>query len=252
MIAAVDFTGRVSRTTLLETLTERIETKIRSGEYPQGQRLPSEGDLADQYGVSRPLVREALANLRARGYIETRSGTGTFAKQPDALHLAEVLLRQASDNSSRDLTVNDLYGARSAIETAAARAAASEADPADLDELRRLLKEMNDNIDRPVEFTAADIGFHLAVARASGNALLPTLLAPLVGVIVHGALASASQRAAIEAGIRGHTAILERIEAGDPDGAAEAVRLHLLESRDYFPGALPIASLLTFPVAKPG
>jgi GntR family transcriptional repressor for pyruvate dehydrogenase complex len=239
------FVGRLSRTSLLEILTERIESEIRSGAFTQGARLPPEAELASHYGVSRPLVREALAELRARGYVETRSGNGSFVRSPDALYLAEVLLRQAADESTREITADDLYGARSAIEVAAAAAAAEAADAEDLEELGALLQRMIDNVEDPVAFTAADIGFHLAVARASGNALLPTMLSPLVKVIVSGALESAAKLEAVQAGIRGHSLILERLRMRDPEGAAEAVRQHLLESRGFFPESVPISRLIS-------
>lgn len=241
---AVDFTGRLSRTTLLETLTARIEEQIQSGVLPLGERMPSEGMLAEKYGVSRPLVREALAELRARGYVETRNGTGTFVRHPDAAHLGEVLLSHAALQSTRELNVDDLYGARSAIETAAARLAATEANDENLEELAHLLEEMEEHAQDPIAFTAADVGFHLAIARASGNALLPSMLAPLVRVIVHGVLESSSEPVAAAAGIRAHREILERLRARDTEGAAEAARLHLVESRGFFPESVPIQGLL--------
>lgn len=241
----VDFTGRVSRTTLLETLTERIESQIRSGALVKGERMPPESALAARYGVSRPLVREALAELRARGYVETQNGTGTFVRLPDADHLSEVLLRHAAQDATRELTADDLYGARTAIEMATARLAATAADQTALDELRVLLQDMAERLDDPVGFTAADVGFHLAMARASGNALLPTMLAPLVKVIVRGALESASDRSATLAGVRAHREILTHLETHDAEGAVEAVRQHLLESREFFPPSVPISQLVS-------
>lgn len=230
------FKGRLIMSgTLLERLAEQIEKRIQDGELAVGDRLPPEVALAAEFGVSRPLVREALAKLRARGYLRTVNGLGTFVRHPDAVHLADALSQQISLRSSRPLTPDDLYEARGAIESVTARLAAERADEVACSELARLLEEMRDNVDDPAAYTAADVGFHVMVAQASGNPLLPTLLGPLVKVIVEGVFLSHSRPYAAQRGIRAHTKILGYISKGDGAGAARAMRAHLHESRGIFP-----------------
>jgi len=81
------------RLSLFEALADQIEERILAGQLEAGAKLPSEDALARQFGVSRPVVREALAQLRERGLVETVSGSGTFVKHPDADHLTEAVLR---------------------------------------------------------------------------------------------------------------------------------------------------------------
>ena len=229
------FEGRVARTTMLDQLADGIEQRILTGQLSAGDRMPAEGVLAAEYGVSRPLVREALARLRARGYVDTVSGRGTFVRHPDAVYLADAFMQQIRLAGDRPPTADQLYEARAAIETAAARLAAARADDGVQAELDRLLRDMNDNVADPAAYTAADVGFHLALAGASGNPMFPTLLAPLMTVIVEGVYITAGQADAVRAGMRGHRRIFAALRSGDGDRTATEVARHLAESRSYFP-----------------
>jgi GntR family transcriptional regulator, transcriptional repressor for pyruvate dehydrogenase complex len=230
------FEGKVVKGTLLEKLADRIEQRIRSGELADGDRMPPEGTLAADYGVSRTLAREALAILRTRGYLETINGRGTFVRHPDASQLADAFVGQTALSGNRPLTADDLYEARTAIETTAARLAAERATPEDIEKLSKMLEEMIVNVEIDVAaYTKADFGFHLAIAQASGNPLLPTLLGPLVRIIVEGVFESASDPDAAQAGIRDHSAILRAIQKGDGKAAARTIESHLVSSRNYYP-----------------
>lgn len=227
---------RVVRVSLIDSLVADLEGRIVAGEYPDGSRLPGEGALASAFGVSRPVVREALARLRERGYVATVNGRGTFARLPAMEDLSESLLRHLRAGPSAGFSVDDLYEARDAIEVLAAAKAAERADEADLMALRGYLSDMHSHRDDPATYTAADVGFHAAVARAAKNALVGTLLVPLARAIVRGVLRSSdADRDAVAVGIRGHHEILRRIESRDALGAAAAMHQHLADSRRLFP-----------------
>src|SRR5262249_8525810 len=167
---------------LFEALAAKIEEWILSGTLEAGAKLPSEGSLSRQFGVSRPVVREALAQLRERGLIETLSRTGTFVKRPDAHHPPEGALPPLRGPAGQTETIAKAYATRLAIESATARLAAERARDPDLSEIEARLAAMRAAARDVQQWTAADLGFHVAVAEASHNPFLATLLAPLVKV----------------------------------------------------------------------
>jgi GntR family transcriptional repressor for pyruvate dehydrogenase complex len=231
----VDFSSvHINHDTLLDQLTARIERQICDGELALGQRLPSESVIATTYGVSRPLVREALSRLRARGYIRTVVGRGTFVRHPDASDLAEAIVRHTSLSSDRPITADDLYDARGAVEVLASRMAAEHRTDEECEQLAVHMSAMERAVHEPAAFAAADAGFHVAIAHASHNPLLPTLLSPLMSMMVDGMLRSHTNPAAVEAGVADHRLILDRVRTQDPEGAAEAMANHLRGSRIHY------------------
>src|SRR5262245_57159430 len=108
--------GPLERANLYETLAEGIEELILSGKLESGARLPSEETLAKEYGVSRPVVSEAAAELRNRGLVNTVSGRGTFVEHPTSAYLSDAFLRHLRRAAVESDSVRNLYEARIAIE----------------------------------------------------------------------------------------------------------------------------------------
>jgi len=225
----------LARVTVLDSLVDRLQQQILSGALAVGQQLPGEAAIAADWGVSRPVVREALALMRERGYLRTVNGIGTYVRHPDVSHVAAALERLLERPQKEVVTVDHLYEARQAIEVNAARMSASRSTESDRDELRRYVGEMSRNRADPALYAAADLGFHVAIARSSRNPLLPTLLAPLVRTIVEGIVKSHRTPDAVLLGLEGHGVILDQIIARDGELAADAMRQHLEDSRRVFP-----------------
>jgi len=230
--------ARLERISLIDSLVQRLESQIVSDEYPVGTRLPGEEELASQFGVSRPVVRESLSRLRERGYLETVNGRGTFVRHPDVEQLSASLLRQIQIRSHDGYTVDNLYEARLTMESTTVRLAAERATAEDVARLREHLDEMIRKRGDSEAFTAADVSFHIDIATAAKNPFLSALLQPLVRIIVEGVLGSSLVPESVEDGIRVHTQLLDHIENRNPDGAADAMRLHLADSRRAFPDAV--------------
>jgi len=226
--------GPLQRVMLFEALAARIEEWILSGGFENGARLPSEGSLAKEFGVSRPVVREGLARLRERGLVETVSGSGTFVRHPDPNHLVDAFLRHLRLATANDGAVRNLYDARIAIEVAAAQLAASKAEQHDREQIRRHLEAMKKAGKNERRWTIADLSFHLAVAAASHNPFLSTLIEPLVKAIQHCISESYRSPQAVERALAAHDEIATAIEARDAESAGTAMRRHLLESQRYF------------------
>ena len=112
------------------------------GQLEAGAKLPSEDSLSRQFGVSRPVVREALAQFRERGLIETMTGSGTFVKLPDAGHLTDAVLRHLRVAAGGSESIAKVYEARLAIESTTARLAAERATEHDLAQIEARLETM--------------------------------------------------------------------------------------------------------------
>lgn len=225
----------IKTASLVERLAAEVRGQIISGKLAAGQPLPTEARMAEEFGVSRPLVREALAHLRAQGFVETISGRGTFVQHPSESELADAFARQLVLSVGPTPTADDLYEARQAIEVASAELAAARAAEDSIVALERLLAAMKESREDAAAYTAADVGFHVEVARASLNPLLPRLLAPLATLIVEGVFESYSTDDAVRIGIAGHARILRAIKRGDPPAARRAMAAHLYQSRRVFP-----------------
>lgn len=226
---------RLARVTALESLIQQIEAQILGGDLRPGDKLPGEATLAVEHGVSRPVVREALSQLRERGYLHTVNGLGTFVRRPDPATISSAIQRHLAFSEENRITVDHLYEAREAIEVSSARLAARRSSAEDIALLNEHLAEMRDGRSDRSRYAAADMAFHICVARASGNPLLPSLLTPLVQTIIRGIRASHSTPQGVDLGLAMHAKVLECLTARDAEGAAQAMTQHLADSRRLFP-----------------
>jgi DNA-binding FadR family transcriptional regulator len=221
---------------LVEAVTERIQ----SGQYRKGDQLPTEKELIEEFGVSRTVVREAIANLKASGLVSTHQGKGAFVLDggvrsfsipDDKLALAEDLL--------------EALEVRIAIESEAAALAARRRTTAQLAAIQAACDAMDAALERGEETVALDLAFHRAIAEATGNRHFVGLFNYLGEVLMTRARLSVSgaqvsnrpydsdKLREFQARISSdHRMIVEAIAAGDSDGARAALRMHLGGSRD--------------------
>jgi len=222
----------VERVSLFEVVASQIEEAVLSGDLEDGARLPAEGVLAKQFGVSRPIIREALARLRDRGLVKTVTGSGTFVRQPDVDHLAEALLRQLREARMDGESIRNLYEARIALETMSAQLAAVRATERDHEAILRQLEAMRGAQEDREVWTDADFRFHIAIATASHNPFLSTLLAPL-GRVIQRSIFETQSSHAVPMALRTHDEIWEAIQRKDAIAAGDAMRRHLLDAQQY-------------------
>ncbi|MBL3688262.1 FadR family transcriptional regulator [Leucobacter zeae] len=163
---------QIQRRSLVDTAVEQMRLQVTGGAWAVGARIPSESELTTMLGVSRPSVREAVRSLVQLGLLETRQGDGTYVVADDA---TQVALRRAIGAAD----TREVIRVRRALDVLAGREAAENRSAADLQELADLLALRREAIAAvDIEaFTEADVEFHLAVARASGNQLLSSLYA---------------------------------------------------------------------------
>ncbi len=205
-----------------DILADQIKDNIISGGFPHGVQLPSEKDLVEQLGLSRPTVRDALRMLENEGLIVVKPGRsgGAIVRHPSSESLSKPLALLLEFQKTR---LSDLLEARRMVEPLIAQLAAVNRNDEGLAAIEESLDLMGSNLDDDQVFLAANVSFHVAVASASGNAVLETLLSSLRDLIYQ-----FTSELNIDAGTRGltleeHTIIFEAIR--DHDGALAAQRM---------------------------
>lgn len=209
---------RVTR--LYEQVASDVRAALASGRYAIGDRLPSERDLALQYKVSRPTVREAIIALEVDGMVEVRTNSGVYVA---ALHPAGGVL------SETDVGGFELLEARRLIESQVAGLAAGQIDAERLARLRSLVREM-ENVDL-VTAEVADREFHLEIARSTGNSALVITVAMLWDTRSRSPqyrlLTEKVRTAGVAPRQSEHLRIVEALASGDASRAHNAMWDHL-------------------------
>ncbi|NUP77244.1 MAG: FadR family transcriptional regulator [Nonomuraea sp.] len=213
-------TSRTQR--LVDTLTARIQ----EGVIRPGERLPTESSLIETHGVSRTVVREALARLKAAGLIETQHGRGSFVlARPSTAGFAPAPATTWQD-------VLDLLDFRTGVEIEAAGLAAARRSEAALEGLREALDDFAAASANPAAAVDADFRFHLRIALATGNRYYGDLLSSLgPAMIVVPRERLDPEGPGFARIVAEHENIHAAIERRDAEAARAAVRVHLANSR---------------------
>jgi GntR family transcriptional regulator, transcriptional repressor for pyruvate dehydrogenase complex len=202
-----------------------LERSIRDGSLAPGDRLPSETEIAKRLGVSRPVVREAIAYLRADGVVESRRGLGLFVSSQDTLHL------RTAEMEASPQAIMEFLEFRLGIEIETARLAAKRRTPQELLHIEAAFEEMR-RLDAETKNSAeADLMFHAAIAQAAHNDLyrriFQFLSKPLLNSIRSMRAREGTSRAPVDLRLRDHALILEGIRTRNPENASKAMRQHL-------------------------
>ncbi|GAA2293306.1 FadR/GntR family transcriptional regulator [Nonomuraea roseoviolacea subsp. roseoviolacea] len=225
-----------------ERIVEQVEQAIESGALSPGQRLPSERDLMGQFSVSRSTVREALRVLQARGLVRSRPGDPNGAEvlpfSPDALQKSMASLARVEG-----LSLGELVQFRMVLDGSANLLAARLRTAGQLAEMEAAIERMREAVTEGYDaFSAADVAFHDAVARASGNKLIQICVEVVRSIVlglVADRLADAPDREALmRRSIRHHEEVLAAVRDGDGPLAARLARRTMY---DYYAGYVPAA-----------
>ena len=227
---------------LHESVAEKLGQLIIEGKVSPGERLPSERELGEQFGVSRTVVREALKALAAQKLIVIEQGRGSKVQGISAQNLSVVLkVLVARENSG----LWELMEARQVLEAELTHLAATRGTPARWRslalniELMRVSERSNDC----VEFIKLDMAFHSSIARAAANPVLALVLEAFADLIhtQHAMILKSHMPISGSKAVEFHQSILDRLKARDADGARDAMRRHMMHARDNLRRA--IASL---------
>ena len=214
-------------------VAHEIGRRIISSGYAEGASLPRESELAEQFGVSRQAVREALKVLAAKGLVASRRRTGTSVLPRASWNLLDPdVLAWHSPESIRKEFLDDLVELRRVIEPPAAALAARRVDSERLCRIKAALDGMRANVDNEPQFLEADAEFHAALLAASGNSLferLSTIIGPVLDVAFK---VQAQETWRFKIGIEQHAAVYEAIARGDPEAARNAMEEIVSTAKD--------------------
>lgn len=218
-----------SRNDLPALVADNIRNLIVRRELVPGSKLPTEKELGEQHGVSRVVVREAVARLRHEGLVTSHQGRGVFVASPEDgrfLSIAEGALARPED-------FRKLYEVRKILESGTAALAAVNHDGEDLGRIGHELDRMVAPDVDPDSYVDADISFHRAIATASRNPFLVLFISFVDARLKESislALSRLDFRSTIDISVAEHRSILDRILARDPEGARLAMQTHLENS----------------------
>jgi GntR family transcriptional regulator, transcriptional repressor for pyruvate dehydrogenase complex len=227
------------RSKLSDQIYDQIRGSIESEEWQSGMRIATELELSEQYGVSRPVVREALARLKSENLIDSKRGSGSFVTKPSG-----GIVRGFRPVG----TVADLihgFEFRLSVEGDTARFAAVRRNDAQLAEIQAAASLLSDeSIDE--KFGDADFRFHLAIAEATGNSMYVSTMTMLrdqilFGMRLTGGMAPPRPDVRVRIVRDEHRRIVDAIAAKDPDAAHAAISDHLKLARTRLLGFEPTA-----------
>jgi GntR family transcriptional regulator, transcriptional repressor for pyruvate dehydrogenase complex len=213
------------RRRLADGVAERLTGWIMDETVPPDGLLPTEGELASRFGVSRTVIREAIRSLASYRLVRIRHGVGSYVNPREAWDVSSALqlfIRSDRDGLLRWLEV------RQVLEVGIARRAAARVTPEDLDILAGLVQTMRGQLPHlPGGFIEVDYRFHLAIARATRNPSLEMMLAPILRPL-HGRMQETLQiPVTAELAVAEHERIVQALRAGNAEGAATAMAAHL-------------------------
>jgi DNA-binding FadR family transcriptional regulator len=207
-----------------DLVVQNVLRRIRDGSLRTGDRLPNERDLAAEFGVSRPVVREAISHLAGRGVVSPRLGSGSTITAVAPERAQETLFLYLRDTR---LDYRSVHEVRELIEVHAAGLAAvraTEADIAALEQSMRTLRESSADLSAAAD---ADVAFHTGLTRVTGNPVFELILSSLHTSLVSVRQHNLTLSSAYKEAVRSHQAILDAIVDGDETAARVSMSAHL-------------------------
>jgi len=237
----IDFTNsRASRFKIIgplrsgqttEQVVARVYELIKRDDLKPGDRLPPERELAKQLGISRPSLRSALGSLISMGVLQSRQGAGTFIVDgPPALDSEPLRLLAQLHGFSFD----NMFETRSILEVGAAGLAAERATAEHLALMSDEIAEMFAALKDPQQFLVHDIGFHRAVAAASGNPTLATLVEMVSAILYERRRDTIDRAHDFNEALELHRRVYRAIRARNADEAREAMGEHIVRAQRAF------------------
>jgi GntR family transcriptional repressor for pyruvate dehydrogenase complex len=213
-------------------IVEKVLDMIVQGEYKVGEQLPPENVLSREFGVSRTTLRESFKQLSVMGIITIRQGEGTFVNRISPSNLIEPLMPLMLLDMN-DSDIDEIYEARSCLESSIAQIAATKRTEEDIDELRNLLNLMdacllNEDFEH---YSQLDLQFHTKIAEASKNRIMISMYMMLNEVRTRSIRISNLGHSFVNYSIMKHKEIFNALDQRDVINIASIVNTHLAFSR---------------------
>lgn len=208
---------------LFQEVVAQIKKRVINGSLKTGEMLPPERVMAEQFGVSRTVIREAMKALELQGLVEVLHGRGIKLASPSMESVIETMVSFVKIDNSPIWALHEM---RSIIETEIAGLAALRRTEEEIQGLKEILGQMSEKTDSPNEYSALDIKFHRALMTMTHNPLFPMVLEPFSELMLEarriGALATDAQKRSLES----HSEIVRAIEDQDAERAKYVMREH--------------------------
>jgi GntR family transcriptional regulator, sialic acid-inducible nan operon repressor len=217
----------IKRRKLHEEVALGIERLIRERRYLPGDRLPSEKEIMNEFGVGRLAVREAMLSLQKMGLVQVSSGERAKVTAPTADALVRELSGAARLLLAQDGGIKQFQEARTLFEIGLARLAAQRATGKDIEALRKALDANGRAIDDRPDFMRTDVAFHYAIAAIPGNPIFTSMYNAVVEWLTEQREISGRAPNAGRAAFAAHMRIFEAIADHDPTAAQFAMQEHL-------------------------
>lgn len=214
---------RVKREKVSEQVFQQMKQMLLQGEWMPGDRLPSEKELSEAFGVSRVTIRQALQQLVALGLVYTKLGEGSFVREPQAGDCINSVIPVAF-LGGRSLT--EVLEFRQVMDAKVARMAAQRITPEELEQLEQVLRRMASNPKDRAATGTADLDFHMMLATITHNSLI-IATTNIIRDVLDDAMQILSVRRSDDAGLRDHEAIMQAIRAHDPAEVERRMQKHI-------------------------
>lgn len=209
---------------------EQMKKQLLSGEWKQGEKIPSENELAEAFGVSRVTVRQAVQKLTVLGLLETRFGEGSFVKEakPGVYMNGLIPIAYLGPNS-----LNEVLEFRRTIEGVVAELATEKITNKEIVELEKQLQDMEKNRDNLERFSGADFQFHLVLAKATKNSLFIEMF-NIINDVLYDAMTKIVEKRGNSAGLHYHRLIIDAIKERDAQKVRSIMDEHMEDTVNSF------------------
>jgi GntR family transcriptional repressor for pyruvate dehydrogenase complex len=223
----------VSKQSIPDSVSKQIQQLIAKRKLKAGDKLPSQRDLAEQLGVGRPAIREALKRLEAMGIVKVQHGKSSTIEKVD---LSTIMGNVSNLLELAPIDVLQLLEAKEIVEFKCSELASQRATEKDLTEMKGYLEEMEKNKKNPKVHAEADYLFHFTIVKAAGNPFIIEIMKVLGKMIEKAIEETAIEDDLIgrERAMRYHRSLYRAIRQKDGKKAAEVLHKHSLESRGRY------------------
>lgn len=224
MVLGIPVTMQGPSSRLGDEVYRQLVEWLRSTGYKVGERLPGERELAPRFGVSRPVLREALRALEQQGLIVIQPGRGIFVRGDGLSTAVEAV---ANSLGARNISVGELAESRRLVEPYVAAAAAERRKPADIENLEHALAKMENAHSDKQAFMAGVWDFHNGLAEATHNRVFAIWTQPMMNHIFHSRMEVVGLKEVRDRALACHREILRAVREQDAEGARAAAHRHI-------------------------
>lgn len=217
-------TRPVEKVSISDNIVKQLMKQISAGNLRPGQRIPAERELCKQFNAGRSSLREALRCLSIMGVLTARAGEGTSVAKDGSKFLGTIMEWRVI---TERYDLRNLMELRLALEGLAAGSTAEHATEAEISEIEEIISRMRESINDAKRFSALDVEFHLALARASRNQALLDMLTMIGGQLTRVVSTVLKLSNARPLSLKEHEAIAKALRRRNPEAARKAMQTHL-------------------------